>query len=209
MQSDREIHILTIQGEGVRAIIPLTVLDHMEEHLNPGVRFVDYFDVIEGTASGADCIVKGLKTNISADNLMKHYRDGKDLVKASVEGKISPQDPTISAIQQAENQFPGNPLFIVTLGAGSVPDYNMNSPENVAKSTLYHLVNDLRTQGRIIDHITIDTSIGQDLANPTAIKNVDALRQAGLSLCNRQNPRGFYEKIQQIVTRINDAANKK
>lgn len=49
---DKEVRILAIEGEGVRAIIPLTVLDNMEEQLNSGLHFADYFDVIEGTTSG-------------------------------------------------------------------------------------------------------------------------------------------------------------
>lgn len=139
---------------------------------------------------------------------MKQYRDGNDLVTSSVAGNIIAEDATTLAINQAEEQFPMANLFIVTLRAGSVPDYNFSSPENLRKSALFQLVNGLKKQGRIIDHITIDTSIGQDLAAPNAIQNVSALTQAGRSICNSQNPRGSYQDIQKIVNRMNDSVGK-
>lgn len=50
------ITILSIDGGGVRGIIPATILEFLEEKLQeidgPGVSIADYFDVIAGTSTG-------------------------------------------------------------------------------------------------------------------------------------------------------------
>lgn len=197
-----EVRILAIEGEGVRAIIPLTVLDNIEEQVNEKVKFANYFDVIDGIESGARLVSEGLKTGRSADNLLAHLRDGRELA-AQTTG-VAGEDPTINAINQAEEKFPGSHLFIVTLGAGGVIDFDFNSPENVRKLALNQRIQSLKDQGRLIEHITINTTIQQSLAAPSVVQNMNSLRQVGLSLCNRQNPNGSYQNIQKVVKRMNN-----
>ncbi|KAL9158117.1 hypothetical protein ABFS82_08G047200 [Erythranthe guttata] len=52
----RKVTILSIDGGGVRGIIPGTILGHLESKLQeldgPNARLVDYFDVIAGTSTG-------------------------------------------------------------------------------------------------------------------------------------------------------------
>ncbi|KAK8472784.1 hypothetical protein PHAVU_002G299008 [Phaseolus vulgaris] len=50
------VTILSIDGGGIRGIIPATILDFLESQLQeldgPEARLADYFDVISGTSTG-------------------------------------------------------------------------------------------------------------------------------------------------------------
>ncbi|MES2616181.1 MAG: hypothetical protein V4591_12300, partial [Bdellovibrionota bacterium] len=103
----REVRILAIEGEGVRAIIPLTVLDKIEEQLGGKVQFSEYFDIITGTASGAHLIAEGLNAKISAEDLLGQYRNGVTLATsttASVDTANVAKDPTCIAIKQMQEK---------------------------------------------------------------------------------------------------------
>jgi len=54
--SGNMITILTVNGGGVRGLIPATILEFLEAKLQeldgPDVRIADYFDVIAGTSTG-------------------------------------------------------------------------------------------------------------------------------------------------------------
>lgn len=56
LKSGDRITILSIDGGGVRGLIPSTILEFLEEKLQeidgPDVRIADYFDVIAGTSTG-------------------------------------------------------------------------------------------------------------------------------------------------------------
>jgi patatin-like phospholipase/acyl hydrolase len=51
------ITILSIDGGGIRGLIPATIIAHLEAKLQeldgPDARIADYFDVIAGTSTGA------------------------------------------------------------------------------------------------------------------------------------------------------------
>ena len=54
---NRKIKILSIDGGGIRGIIPAVILNHIEKRLqsrtgNPNVSLADYFDLIAGTSTG-------------------------------------------------------------------------------------------------------------------------------------------------------------
>ncbi|GJX95241.1 patatin-like protein 1 [Tanacetum coccineum] len=65
---DGPITILTIDGGGVRGIIPSVILKYLEEELQKldgkDARIVDYFDVMGGTSMGTDLRVGDALTNI-------------------------------------------------------------------------------------------------------------------------------------------------
>lgn len=57
VNKNRKVRILSIDGGGIRGIIPATVLNYMEQQLqeksdNPDARLADYFDLIAGTSTG-------------------------------------------------------------------------------------------------------------------------------------------------------------
>jgi len=58
MPVEKKIRILSLDGGGIRGIIPATVMVHIEKKIkefsnNPDARIADYFDIIVGTSTGA------------------------------------------------------------------------------------------------------------------------------------------------------------
>jgi len=58
--------ILSIDGGGIKGIVPAVVLNHLEKYLkqlsnNPNARIIDYFDLFSGASTGA-IIIAGLLT---------------------------------------------------------------------------------------------------------------------------------------------------
>lgn len=89
----KRITILSIDGGGIRGIIPGTILAFLESKLQeldgPDARIVDYFDVIAGTSTG------GLVTSMLAapDKNNRPLYAAKDLTRFYMEHaqKIFPQ----------------------------------------------------------------------------------------------------------------------
>lgn len=92
MKSNGNItRILSIDGGGIRGIVPAVVLTHLEEALqqltnNPDARLVDFFDLFTGTSTGS-MIVAGLlapsKDNrpaYSAKEIVDLYFDNADTI---------------------------------------------------------------------------------------------------------------------------------
>jgi len=57
MSTEKKIRILSLDGGGIRGIIPATVMVHIEQRLkefsnNPEAKIADYFDIIVGTSTG-------------------------------------------------------------------------------------------------------------------------------------------------------------
>ncbi|WP_051908387.1 patatin-like phospholipase family protein [Candidatus Odyssella acanthamoebae] len=77
--SERQVvRILTIDGGGVRGVLPATILEGVEERLEAKlkekVQLADCFDIMAGTSTGG-IIVLGLNAGKSAEDLVKFYRD--------------------------------------------------------------------------------------------------------------------------------------
>jgi len=58
--------ILSIDGGGIKGIVPAVILNHLEKYLkqlssNPNARIIDYFDLFSGASTGA-IIIAGLLT---------------------------------------------------------------------------------------------------------------------------------------------------
>ncbi|XP_015572396.1 patatin-like protein 2 [Ricinus communis] len=56
-QTSKKVTILSIDGGGIRGIIPAVILHELEKHLQkldgPNARIADYFDIIAGTSTGS------------------------------------------------------------------------------------------------------------------------------------------------------------
>lgn len=80
------VRILTVDGEGVRGIIPVTILEGIEEHLQAKlegqkVNLAEYFDIMAGTSTGGITVLS-LSTGKSAEELAKLYLDeGENIFK--------------------------------------------------------------------------------------------------------------------------------
>lgn len=64
--------ILSIEGGGIKGVMPAAFLAHMEEQM--GKRIVDHFDLIVGTSTGG-IIALGLGLGIPASDILAMYRD--------------------------------------------------------------------------------------------------------------------------------------
>ena len=78
MRNNRKFKILSIDGGGIRGIIPAKVLYHLEEEAikKDGVdaRLCDYFDLVCGTSTGG-IIAIGIALGMTAKDILKLYQE--------------------------------------------------------------------------------------------------------------------------------------
>lgn len=91
----QKIKVLSIDGGGIRGIIPGTILTYVEKQLqtrskNPGAKLADYFDLIAGTSTGGILTCCYLvpdengKSKYSADFALDIYlNEGPQIFKVS------------------------------------------------------------------------------------------------------------------------------
>ena len=86
MNNKKRVRILSIDGGGIRGVIPATILKYAEEYLQekaPGTRLADHFDLIAGTSTGGilTCIYltpdieDPKKSRFSAEEALNFYRE--------------------------------------------------------------------------------------------------------------------------------------
>jgi len=85
----KKISILSIDGGGIRGIIPAVILEHIEQNLqkktrNQNVRLADYFDMIAGTSTGGILTCFYLHpSRLPAEKAVKLYtNNGKKIFKS-------------------------------------------------------------------------------------------------------------------------------
>lgn len=75
---DKKFKILSIDGGGIRGIIPAKVLFHLEEEAmrndGPASRLCDYFDLVCGTSTGG-IIAIGIALGMTAKDILNLYED--------------------------------------------------------------------------------------------------------------------------------------
>src|SRR6202142_2687255 len=73
-QVDRPHRMLALDGGGIRGLITLGILEHLERLVleRTGKRLCDYFDYIAGTSTGA-IIAAGLSRGMTTADLMDFY----------------------------------------------------------------------------------------------------------------------------------------
>eukprot|EP00253_Pinus_taeda_P035001 PITA_35001 len=100
-----KITILSIDGGGVRGIIPATILQFLEQTLQdldgPDVRIADYFDVIAGTSTGG--LLTAMLSAPNKDN--RPLFAAKDITKFYLEHLPSIFPPTFGIVRWARNFF--------------------------------------------------------------------------------------------------------
>lgn len=86
----RLIRILSIDGGGIRGVIPATILQHIESRLLPGLRIADCFDIIAGTSTGGIIALmlttpnKNKKAKFTAAEICELYTNfGKNVFSVS------------------------------------------------------------------------------------------------------------------------------
>ena len=77
-EKDNKFRILSIDGGGIRGIIPAKVLFHLEEEAikkdGPNARLCDYFDLVCGTSTGG-IIAIGIALGMTAKEILNLYKD--------------------------------------------------------------------------------------------------------------------------------------
>ena len=106
MAPKKKVRILSLDGGGIRGIIPATIIQYAEAYLQkkrPGTTIADHFDFIAGTSTGG--ILTGIylapqkedntKAKFSATEALKFYVDnGYDIFNASKISKLGQTVPT-------------------------------------------------------------------------------------------------------------------
>ena len=78
MEEKKKFKILSIDGGGIRGIIPAKILYHLEEEAikkdGPNARLCDYFDLVCGTSTGG-IIAIGIALGMTAKDILKLYQE--------------------------------------------------------------------------------------------------------------------------------------
>jgi patatin-like phospholipase/acyl hydrolase len=90
-----KVRILSLDGGGIRGIIPATVMEYVENKLieithNPNARIADYFDMIVGTSTGGilGCFYLTPSSDKGSNKPSSKYPAGKALEFYSVKGDL-------------------------------------------------------------------------------------------------------------------------
>lgn len=75
--SDASFRLLTLDGGGIRGLFSSAFLAHIEEHTSK--RFVDHFDLISGTSTGA-IIALGLASGMPAADVLSFYQENGEAI---------------------------------------------------------------------------------------------------------------------------------
>ncbi len=110
----KKIRVLSIDGGGIRGIIPATILAYVEKELqkrtnNPDARLSDYFDFFAGTSTGGilTCIYltpdENKRPAMTAEEGLRLYLDhGRDIFNASLSRKFLTAGGLADEIYKAE-----------------------------------------------------------------------------------------------------------
>lgn len=89
-----KIRILSLDGGGIRGIIPATVMEYVESKIqqitnNPNARIADYFDLVVGTSTGGilGCFYLTPNPNPGPDKPSVKYKAGEALEFYTLKGK--------------------------------------------------------------------------------------------------------------------------
>ena len=91
--TDKRIRILSIDGGGIRGLIPAKVLAELEQKLQegePGKKLYEYFDLICGTSTGAILSI-AIALGIPSMDLVKFYKDNALIIFPKWYLKILPR----------------------------------------------------------------------------------------------------------------------
>jgi patatin-like phospholipase/acyl hydrolase len=97
MSEDRKFRILSIDGGGIRGIIPAKVLEELEAQIQreqPGIKLHQYFDLICGTSTGAILAI-GIALGIPAKDIVKFYVENAKIIFPKWYLKILPRESRI------------------------------------------------------------------------------------------------------------------
>ncbi|MFQ6668311.1 hypothetical protein Gotur_034001 [Gossypium turneri] len=134
------VTVLSIDGGGIRGIIPSVLLASLESKLQeldgPNARIADYFDIVAGTSTGG--LIATMLTAPNKDNGRQPLYEAKDITKFYLEHspKIFPQDRSLI------NQLLGDITLKQALTNLVLPTFDIKLLQPVIFSTNDAKVND-------------------------------------------------------------------
>lgn len=131
--------VLSIDGGGVRGIIPAVILEFLEGELEKldgvGARLADYFDVIGGTSTGG--LITALITTPNSENQNRPVRPAKDTIRfyqdksaivfSKMENPPYPNKYSNIPLHNLANENLGSTWLRQTLTNVVIPSYDINS----------------------------------------------------------------------------------
>jgi len=140
--------ILSIDGGGIKGIVPAVVLSHLEKYLkqlsnNPNARIIDYFDLFSGASTGA-IIIAGLLTpdnhdrpKFTAEEIIDLYiENGHVIFNASVLQEIKSVSGLVNVkynpkgIESVFEEYFGNTQLKDLLKPTLIPVYELSRGQN-------------------------------------------------------------------------------
>src|SRR6266850_1879174 len=118
------ITVLSIDGGGIRGLIPAAFLDQLEQRT--GRHVFELFDYVAGTSTGG-ILALGLGANRPAGQAPYTARELVGLYQATaadgrsyalVDGGVYANNPALCAWVEAHDRHPGDEIVVVSLGTG-------------------------------------------------------------------------------------------
>lgn len=106
MMKNKQIKILSIDGGGIRGIIPAKVLAELEDKLreeHPDKKLHEHFDLICGTSTGAILAI-GIALGIPASELLKFYKENAKIIFPKWYLKVLPSKMRVFAGSMYSNK---------------------------------------------------------------------------------------------------------
>ena len=202
MKNKKKVRILTLDGGGIRGIIPATIIKYIEEYLEkkiPGTTIADHFDFISGTSTGGILTAIYLapqdgdhtKAKYAASEALDFYvKEGYGIFNAS---KISNwkrlwglRSATLFSPRNLENllqQKFGDLLISALIKPCLITTYNMNT-----KSSFFFTSNENTSKREFyVRDVLRSTSAAPTYFPPAKIKNMAANVQENKALAEMIN----------------------
>ncbi|XVF15597.1 hypothetical protein REPUB_Repub09cG0168100 [Reevesia pubescens] len=180
------VTVLSIDGGGIRGIIPGVLLAFLESKLQeldgPNARIADYFDIVAGTSTGG--LVASMLTAPNKENRRRPMYEAKDITNFYLEHcpKIFPQDSTNASsmgpmydgiyLSSLINQLLGDITLKQTLTNVVIPTFNIKLLQPLLFSTNDAKVNAWKN-ARLAD-ACIGTSAAPTLLPPHSFETKDS-----------------------------------
>ena len=183
---EKKVRILSLDGGGIRGIIPATIVNYAEEYLQkkaPGTSIADHFDFIAGTSTGGilTCLYlapqdedKGKAKYTAAEALKFYVDEGYTIFNASKQKNWKRlwglRDATAFSAKNIERLFKenfGDTLLSELIKPCLITTYDMNS-----KSAFFFTSReDTREKEFYVRDVTRSTSAAPTYFPPAKIKN--------------------------------------
>lgn len=202
MGDKKKVRILSLDGGGIRGVIPATVIKYVEEYLQkkvPGTTISDHFDFIAGTSTG------GILTSIyltpqasdktkakfsAADALDFYVKEGYTIFNASKNSNLKRlwglRNATAFSPQNLENLLQekfGDLKLSELMKPCLITTYNMNSKS----SFFFTSTEDSTKREYYVRDVLRSTSAAPTYFPPAKIKNIAAQKLKGLGSDNMIN----------------------